>query len=206
MWISYREEAHKVGLNPTQKLGSGDIFERLSTYRSYQTKLPHGLLQTKAFMTNVLRGVREERRLDVDDVAEAVAERMARQRILRTRKRFAFLLEEAALRYRMFEVEVHREQLLKLLDAGRLPSVSFGVIPQSADRAGYRVRESFEIIDNDTVTIELLSGYLRLDHPAEVAMYHQAWKRLSALAVHGDPARALITAALENLSEGSAES
>lgn len=205
MWISYREDVHKAGLNPTQKMGTGDLFDRLNTYRSYQTKLPHGLLQTEAFMTNVLRGVREERRLLVDDVAEAVAERMARQRLLHSRGRFTFVIEEAALRYRMFTPDVHREQLLHLLDVGRLPSVSFGVIPQDADRAGYRLRESFEIVNDDTATIELLSGFLRLDHPEEVAMYREAWSRLSALAVHGDRARALVTAALEALGDGRGE-
>lgn len=202
MWISYREDVHRFGLNPTQKMGSGDLFERLSTYRSYQTKLPHGLLQTETFMTAVLRGVREERHLEVDDVAEAVAERMSRQRILRTYRRFTFIIEEAAMRYRMFGADTHREQLLHLMDVGRLPSVSFGVIPQDANRDGYRVRESFEIVDDDTVTIELLSGYLRLTHEVEVAMYREAWTRLNALAVHGDRARALITAAVATLDDG----
>ncbi|MFG1998627.1 helix-turn-helix domain-containing protein [Spirillospora sp. NPDC048911] len=201
MWTSYREETHQAGLNPTQKLGVGDTFEKLSRWRSYQTKVIPGLLQTEAYVTGVLRGVREERRLAVDDVAEAVTERLSRSRYLRTHRRFAFIVEEAALRYRMFGAEVHRQQLHHLMEVMWLPSVSFGVIPQSADRGGYRVREAFEIIDEDTVTIELLSGYLRLTHPAEVAMYRQAWNRLSNLAVVGDPARALVEAAIAALAQ-----
>ncbi|MFC4007786.1 Scr1 family TA system antitoxin-like transcriptional regulator [Nonomuraea purpurea] len=196
MWISYRELGWRVGLNATQKMGTGDLFERLSVFRSYQTKLPHGLLQTQAFMTGVLLGVREERHVEVDDVAEAVAERMSRQRFLRTHRRFLFIVEEAVLRYSMFSHRTHREQLQHLLQVMGWPSISFGVIPMSADRSGYRVRESFELVDDDKATIELISGFLSLTHSDEVAMYAEAWDRLAALAVHGDQARALVLSAL----------
>ncbi|GLZ16444.1 hypothetical protein Acsp04_66790 [Actinomadura sp. NBRC 104425] len=148
-----------------------------------------------------MRGVREERRLEVDDVAEAVAERLSRQQYLRTHRRFVFLIEEAVLWYRMFAPEVHREQLLHLeaVTRGAFSQVTLGVILQRADRGGYRVRESFEIIDDGVVAIELLSGYLRLTHPDEVAMYREAWRRLHALAVVGGQARALIAAARQSL-------
>jgi transcriptional regulator with XRE-family HTH domain len=201
MWLSYRELGNQVGLNPTQKLGTGDMFERLSVLRSYQTKVPHGLLQTEAFMTGVLTGVRAERHIEVDDVAQAVGERMSRQRYLRTRRRFLFIMEEAVLRYRMFGDDVHREQLRHLLEVMGRPQVSLGVIPQSADRDGYRVRESFEIVDADTVTIELISGYLKLTHRTEVTMYMESWDHLMTLAVHGERAEALIASALDALGQ-----
>lgn len=199
MWIAFRELGRQTGLNATQKMLSGDMWERVSLYRCYQTKVIPGLLQTPGYMTGVLVGVREERGVEVDDVAEAVAERLGRQRWLRTRKRFMFVVEESVLRFRPFGVDAHREQLEHLMTAMRLPSVSLGIIPLDADRGGYRPRESFDVTDDTLVTIELLSGFLSLTHPDEITAYVSAWARLLALAVHGDPARALITAAAEAL-------
>jgi hypothetical protein len=203
MWISYRDQAHQVGLNPTQRLLVGDIYDTLSTEQVYQTKLIPGLLQTRAYMTGVLTDVRRERGLAVDDVAEAVTERLGRQRNLRRAgARFEFLVEEAVLRQRPFGADVQREQLRHLLEAMRLPSVVvFGVIPERADRAGFRPRESFDITDDSLVTVELISGFLSLTHPGELAIYRRAWADLASLAMIGRRARALINDALDSLDQ-----
>jgi transcriptional regulator with XRE-family HTH domain len=203
MWVAYREAAHQVGLNPTQRMLVGDIYDQLRLEQVYQTKLIPGLLQTEAYMTGVLTDVRRERGLEVDDVAEAVAERLGRQRNLRRASaRFVFVVEEPVLWFRPFGAEVQRDQLRHLLEVMRLPAVSFGVIPMNAGRRGFRPRESFDITDDEFVTVELISGFLSLTHPAEVAMYRKAWADLMSLAVHGDRARALITAAMEGQDDG----
>jgi len=200
MWVTFREAAHQVGLNQTQRLLVGDIYDRLRLEQVYQTKLIPGLLQTAAYMTGVLADVRRERGLEVDDVAEAVAERLGRQRNLRRPSaRFSFLIEEPVLWSQPFGPDVQREQLAHLLTVMRLPTVSFGVIPVAADRRGIRPRESFDITDDRLVTVELISGYLSLTHPDELAIYRRAWADLQSLAVYGDKARAIITAAMESL-------
>ena len=60
-----------------------------------------------------------------------------------------------------------------------LPSVSLAVIPLDADRRGRRPRESFEITDSGLVTIEMLTGFLSLTHPDEIAAYVTAWDTCS---------------------------
>ncbi|WP_026341093.1 helix-turn-helix domain-containing protein [Actinomadura atramentaria] len=201
-WISLREH-HELGLDARQKATVGDLHSRVVSELSYQTKLVHGLLQTEDYMTQVLRGVRRDRRLKQDDVPQAVATRMARQRNLhRPGSRWAFLLEEAVLRYQYFPADVHRAQLDYLSEAMRLPAVSIGIIPTEGRRHGVRVRESFAIstfADGTQVRVELLSGMLTLTHPEDITLYRRAWDDLVALAVTGDTARALISAARDSL-------
>jgi len=197
LWIALRDLGRDTGLNATQKLLSGDMWERVRLFRTYQTKVIPGLLQTRGYMTAVLAAVRAERRVEVDDVAEAVAERIGRQGYLLQRDRqFLFVIEEPVLRFRPFGVEVQREQLIHLLDAMRLSSVLLAVIPMNADRRGFRPRESFDITDSSLVTVEMLTGFLSLTHPDEIGAYVTAWEQLASIAVRGRAARALIHAAL----------
>ena len=82
-----------------------------------------------------------------------------------------------------------------------LPSVSVSIIPMRAGRQGYRPRESFDLTDSDLVTIEMLTGFLSLTHPGEIAAYVTAWEQLYSIAVRGKKARALIRDALAALDE-----
>jgi transcriptional regulator with XRE-family HTH domain len=186
MWISIRD--HKgYSLNARQQATVGDLFSRVSSALTYQTKVFPGLLQSEAYMTEVLRGVRRDRQLLSDDVAKAVATRMARQdNLRRTGARFWFLLEETVLRYRYTPADVHRQQLMRLKEAARLPAVyAVAIIPDSIDRRGIRARESFEIYgfpeEESTVQVETLGGLLTLTHPDDVAMYQRVWDELMTL-------------------------
>ena len=208
MWVSMRELGRQVGLNATQRMTIGDMFAEVIAVWTYQTKVIPGLLQTPGYMTGVLQGVRRERRVEPDDVADAVAERLSRQRWLRVPgKRFEFMLEETVLRYRPYGDTVHREQLLHLAEVARLPAVTLWVVPMDADRRGIRPRESFDINTfphRREVMVELLSGLLTLNHSGDLEMYQTAWEELKTLAVRGAAARALIGEALKRLDpEGS---
>jgi transcriptional regulator with XRE-family HTH domain len=202
LWIAFRDLGRNTGLNATQKMLSGDMWERVQLFRSYQTKLIHGLFQTTAYMTGILTEVRRERHVAVDDVAEAVAERIGRQGFLLHRERqFGFVFEEPVLWFRPFSIAVQRAQLTHLLDMMTLPAVTVGIIPMSASRRGNRPRESFEITDTSLVTIEMLSGFLSLTSPSEVAAYVQAWEELDSIAVHHAEARTLVRRAVAALDE-----
>jgi transcriptional regulator with XRE-family HTH domain len=202
LWIALRDLGRDTGLNATQKLLSGDMWERVRLFRTYQTKVIPGLLQTRGYMTAVLAAVRAERQVEVDDVAEAVAERIGRQGYLLQRDRqFLFVIEEPVLWFRPFGADVQREQLVHLLDAMRLPSVLLAVIPLNADRHGFRPRESFDITDSSLVTVEMLTGFLSLTHPDEIGAYVTAWEQLLSIAVRGRAARALIRVAMAELDE-----
>jgi transcriptional regulator with XRE-family HTH domain len=202
LWIALRDLDRNTGLNATQKLLSGDMWERVRLFRTYQTKVIPGLLQTSGYMTGVLRAVRAERGVEVDDVAEAVAERIGRQGYLLQRdRRFLFVIEEPVLWFRPFGTQVQRDQLAHLLDAMRLPSVLLAIIPMTTDRRTLRPRESFDITDSSLVTIEMLTGFLSLTHPDEIAAYVSAWNQLLSITVRGKAARALIRGALAGLDE-----
>ena len=148
LWIAFRDLGRATGLNATQKMLSGDMWDRVRVFRAYQTKVVPGLLQTAGYMTAILAGVRAERGVEVDDIADALAERIGRQGYLLQRGRqFLFVIEEPVLWFRPYGPGIQREQLAHLLDVMKLPSVSLGIIPLRADRHGHRPRESFEITD-----------------------------------------------------------
>jgi transcriptional regulator with XRE-family HTH domain len=200
LWIAFRDLGRASGLNATQKMLSGDMWERVRRFRAYQTKVIPGLLQTSGYMTAVLTSVRRERGVAVDDVAEAVAERIGRQGYLLQRGRqFEFLIEEPVLWFRPYGREVQRDQLAHLLAVMRLPSVTLAIIPLGADRRELRPRESFDLTDDSLVTIEMLTGFLSLTHPDEIAAYATAWEQLASIAARGRAARAIIRRALTAL-------
>ncbi|MEU7331111.1 Scr1 family TA system antitoxin-like transcriptional regulator, partial [Streptomyces parvus] len=89
-------------------------------------------------------------------------------------------------------------QLSHLLTVGSLPNVSLGVVPMGADRCRMPA-EGFWIFDAAQANVELVSGYLTITQPSEVAMYAETFSQLAEMAVHGANARASITAALDTL-------
>ncbi|PSK93022.1 helix-turn-helix protein [Haloactinopolyspora alba] len=197
-WVTY-QQLNRGGLKSAQQ-SVRDMFENLTQYRAYQIKVIPGLLQTEAYTTAALTMIRREQGVEVNDVPAAVAERMDRRRVLlRPEARWVFVLEEPVLRYRPYQVEVHIEQLQHLLNVMHWPSVSLGIIPMDTYRSSMSPDESFNIIDQRLVSVELVSGYLSVTDPAEVEMYVRAWQRLFALAVHGDAAAGLIRDAIDKL-------
>jgi hypothetical protein len=144
----------------------------------------------------MLTTLRNRRRIETDDVAATVAERMARQHILyEGDHRFSLVLEESALRMRVGGRHVLAGQLRHLLAVMGLPSMSLGVIPAMADRALWPV-EMFFMFDDAQVNVELVSGFLTIRQPREIAMYARNFSELTSLAVYGERARALIGQAL----------
>ncbi len=201
MWLA-NQQLIRGGLKRAQE-EEQEKYAQARMMRFYATKGVPGLLQTEGYATHALRSIRMELRVEHDDVAEAVTERMARNAAIRRAGRFLFVLEEDVLWHRTVPLDVHREQLHRLREAMRWPSVSLGVIPRTADRSvnGFGVwpDESFLITDARLVNVELVSGYLSLTQPDEVDFYVRAWDRLFALAVFGDPVARMIESALAGL-------
>ena len=77
-----------------------------------------------------------------------------------------------------------------------MPTVSLGIIPLDADRSGMWPVESFFVFDDVQVNVELVTGFLTITQPREIAMYEKGFAELSRLAVYGRRARALIAAAI----------
>ncbi|MET9296425.1 helix-turn-helix transcriptional regulator [Streptomyces sp. NPDC003077] len=192
MWVSWRR-MERSGLRRAQKARL-PLYERTRWFRAYSPGLFPGLLQTFGYTEDVLRAV-QRRRVAVDDVADAVAARMERQSVLHEGQRcFAFLVEEGVLG----NAETQAEQLDHLMVVGALPNVSVGVIPVRLGRERMPV-EGFWIFDKAQVNVELVSGYLTLTQPSEVAAYAETFSTLAGMAVFGDKARALLDKARNSL-------
>ncbi|MDX6745095.1 helix-turn-helix transcriptional regulator [Actinocorallia sp. A-T 12471] len=174
------------------------LYERTALMRSYQSHVVPGMLQTAGYASALLARIATFR--GIPDDSEAAGEaRVRRQRLLRSGKhRFAFLLEEAVLRQGVGGGQVMAEQLGRLMEVATLPSVSVGVIPARADRPLWTL-EGFTLYDDFQAHVELLSARVTLTAPGEIATYVKAFEELSAMAVYGDAARALILRALEGL-------
>ncbi|MET7357583.1 helix-turn-helix transcriptional regulator [Streptomyces sp. NPDC005562] len=196
MWVDWRR-MERAGLRQAQEARL-PLYQRTHRFRSYSSWLVPGMIQTQPYTTAVLRAIQRRRGL-VDDVADAVTARMERQRVLSEGGRqFAFLVEESVLRAGVGGAEVMSGQLGHLISVASLPNVSFGVVPMTPDRERWPA-EGFWVYDTAQVNVELISGYLTITQPSEVAMYARTFAELADLAVYGVKARALITSAVEAL-------
>lgn len=198
LWLDWRR-MERAGLKAAQE-SVRDLYERTKLLRVYSPVMIPGPVQTGPYIRHVLDTIRRRRAVPVDDVDEAVAERVDRQAsILGGRRRIVVVLEEAALRYRVGSPEVMAGQLGHLLAVASLPTLSLGIIPLDADRSAYWPVEMFFLFDQEQVSVELVSGFLTITDPREIRMYEDGFAELAAVAVYGSKARGLITAAIDAL-------
>ncbi len=168
-------------------------YERVRQLRIYERTVIPGLFQTAAYSNeSMLQWVRLMG--SPDDHEAATAARLASQKVLRSGlRRFAFVLEEQALRTRFGGPDVMVEQLDHLLGLLTLPRVSVGVIPAMAERS-FVSQVPFWIWDDTRITIETVSAELEITRRDEVALYIAAFDALRQSAVYGSQAAELINA------------
>jgi transcriptional regulator with XRE-family HTH domain len=194
MWIEWRR-MERSGLRRVQEARL-PLYERTRQFRAYSCWMVPGLIQAEDYTRAVLRAYQQRRGLR-DDVEAAVAVRMTRQRVLRRDGRTAaFLLEESVLRNGFGGPQVMSAQLLHLAEVTTWPAVSLGIIPASLDRGAAGPAEDFWIFDNEQVNVELISGYLTVTQPAEIAMYAQMFARIAEVALYGRRAQNLISSVM----------
>ncbi|MEU2134981.1 helix-turn-helix transcriptional regulator [Streptomyces sp. NPDC018352] len=196
MYMEWRR-LHRNGMRQVQQDWYA-LHEQTRHCRVYVSTLPPGFLQTPAFATALMKQITRFQGTP-DDVAEAVAARVARSRFLyEGGHRYVVLLEESVLRYRTADPDAMRGQLRHLLAVMPLASVSLGIIPFTAQRTVWPL-EAFYVHDDTTAVVETLTAEIKVTQPREVADYAKAFAGLSEMAVHGDDARALIQAAMDAL-------
>ncbi|EFL02071.1 MULTISPECIES: helix-turn-helix domain-containing protein [Streptomyces] len=198
LYTEWRRRA-RTGLRRLQE-SYVSLFRATSLFRVYTTFLVPGLLQTQGYAEALLST--NARLLGVpDDGEEAAAARLERSQIMYQpgRRRFVFLLEEAALRYQIGDGDAMAAQLGHLLSVGALPAVSLGIVPMATEARPTWVQETFSVYDDALVSVELLSAQVNINQPSEVALYVQAFEELRNLAVYGAEARTLIVRAIEAL-------
>jgi transcriptional regulator with XRE-family HTH domain len=196
MYVEWRQ-LHRAGLRHIHE-ASMPLYEETRAFRVYCSNVIPGLLQTAPYATALLSAITDFQGTP-DDVADAVAARVARSHVIREGDhRFALLVEESVLRYRIGDAETMAGQLGHLLAVMSLPAVSLGVIPFSASRRMWTV-ETFMIFDDRLVQVELLSAKVTVTTPSEIGLYTKAFGELVKEAVFGAEARSLITSAIDSL-------
>jgi transcriptional regulator with XRE-family HTH domain len=198
MYVEWRR-LHRTGLRRAQQTRV-PLYERTRVFKAYCSTVIPGFLQTPGYATALLSAITTFRGTP-DDVEQAVAARMNRNRLLHAAgHRFTLIIEESVLRYRLGDSETMAAQLGHLLGALALPSVSLGVIPFSARTRQMWTLEAFTVFDDARVHVELLSAQVTVTAPSEITLYARAFDKLADLAVYGPQARSLITAAIDALS------
>jgi transcriptional regulator with XRE-family HTH domain len=198
MFVEWRR-IERTGLKRAQEAVL-PLWERTRIFRAYSGWLIPGVVQTPAYTRAILRAIATRRGLpdDTDQAADVRAERL---RLLREGDhRFFVVIEESLLRTVIGGADVMAGQLGHLITVASLPSVSLGIIPMGLERDVIWPVEDFWIFDERQVNVELVSGWLTLTQPREIAMYAEVFSDLSDLAVRGAKARALITKAIDALS------
>ncbi|MER5680709.1 MULTISPECIES: helix-turn-helix domain-containing protein [Streptomyces] len=192
-----RRRLHRNGMRKVQQ-DWNTLHERTRVCRVYVSNVPPGFFQTAGFATALMEQITTFQGTP-NDVAEAVAVRIARSRFLyEGGHRYVVLMEESVLRYRTADPDVMRGQLRHLLAVMPLASLSLGIIPFTAQRTVWPL-EAFYVHDNTMAVVETLTAEIKVTQPRELADYAKAFAGLAEMAVYGDDARALIRAAIDAL-------
>ncbi len=160
----------------------------------FQPAIIPGLLQTAEYARELLElpcgpalhGASQS------DIAEMVAVRMDRQRILYSPgKRIQVVLLEAALYSRVCSPGTLLGQLDRLSAILGLPSLSLGIIPFTAQIPVFPL-SGFSIYEQQLVVVETITGEEQLSEPWEVQTYDRLFDSLGPAAVFGAECAAII--------------
>jgi transcriptional regulator with XRE-family HTH domain len=158
------------------------------TFGDFQPLYIPGLLQTEDYARAVLQasptpGTPEE-------IDRQVAVRLERQGILTAdhQPEFWFVISETALRVRLGDDNVMRQELRHLADVARRPGVTVQVLPATAAAhvnpvTGFRMLGFADPKDPTIVYVEHLTGALFLEREDEVARYRLVFDHLRAEAL-----------------------
>ncbi|MEV7579820.1 helix-turn-helix domain-containing protein [Streptomyces erythrochromogenes] len=194
MYVQWKR-LQRTGLRQLQESGV-PLYEQTQQFHVYCSNVVPGFFQTPGYATALLTSIARFRGTP-DDVSDAVTARMNRSHVIREGDhRFAVLVEESVLRYRIGSAEIMAAQLGHLLSVMALPSISLGIIPFTAPRQAWPL-ETFTIFDGQRVHVETLSAAIKETQPSDVALYLKAFGNLKEVAVYGAEARSLITAAVD---------
>ncbi|MGW4247160.1 helix-turn-helix domain-containing protein, partial [Nocardia sp. NPDC004722] len=193
---AYMEWRRALGLGTrrTQKAVSRTE-QAASQLRSYQPAVIPGLLQTPAYIEEVLGRMIRFYGIP-NDLDEGVAARLERQKILHQgNRRFSFVIAQQTLQTTVGDDSIMAAQLEHLLAAMSLPRLVLGIVPERFVLDG-PVNNGFVMYDNRLVRVETVSAELTINQPREIALYGRLFAQLSSQAAYGDKARALIRAEL----------
>jgi hypothetical protein len=175
-----------------------ELYRQTTLFRIYEHNVVPGLFQTAEYCAAMLGfwiGFLET----TNDLAEAVAVRMQRQKVVfRAGKRFLVVLEEQALRTWFGDARTQINQLRRLLTVMSLPRVSMGIIPMMVERAAVP-SAGFWILDQDLVALETPTASIEVTRPQEIELYARMFQHLQASAVYGQEARSIVNRVVDEI-------
>jgi hypothetical protein len=149
---------------------------RATRIRSFEPRIVHGLLQTRAYATDVFRG---DPRLSSEIIEERVQFRMERQRqVLRPVRppEVEIIVGESALHIAVGSPTVMAEQIAHLADRTAHPNIGVRILPFSAghfpDRGCFSLLD-FDDPDDPAIAYNEMStsGTRYVDEPSERAEF-----------------------------------
>jgi transcriptional regulator with XRE-family HTH domain len=196
-YLEFRRQ-NRAGMKRVLGAHTLALYERANLFRIYEHNVIPGLFQTADYSAAMLSfwikflGA-------PNDLEEAVATRMERQRVIYTRgKKFMVVLEEQALRTWFGTAETQVGQLDRLLAVMSIPTVSLGIVPMMTKRVAVG-STGFWIFDDALVALETPTASIEVNRPQEIELYARMFEALKVPAVYGRAARALITKAIDEL-------
>jgi transcriptional regulator with XRE-family HTH domain len=179
-----------------------------SSIRQYDTIFVPGLLQTRAYMHQLI--AIEYPAMSAEDRRKLVAVKLERQallsRVLSPAPKLDVILSESVLRRPVPDRSVMADQLRHLAVASQRFNVSVRILPFDAGLHRGAVVGAFAILDfpqdiphpePSTVYIEGATGALYHDRPAEIAAYEAIWASAADLALSGSDSHAMVAAAAD---------
>jgi transcriptional regulator with XRE-family HTH domain len=196
-YLEFRRQS-RAGMKRVVGAHTLALYERTRLFRIYEHNVIPGLLQTAGYCSAMLSFW--IRFLGApNDLEEAVATRMERQRVIyHGAKRFIVVLEEQALRTWFGTAETQAGQLDRLLALMSLPNVSLGIVPMMTERVAVG-STGFWIFDDALVALETPTASIEVNRPQELQLYTRMFEALKTPAVYGRAARDLITKAIDEL-------
>jgi transcriptional regulator with XRE-family HTH domain len=196
-YLEFRRQS-RAGMKRVVGAHTLALYERTRLFRIYEHNVIPGLFQTAGYCSAMLSfwisflGA-------PNDLEEAVATRMERQRVIyHGVKRFIVVLEEQALRTWFGTAETQAGQLDRLLALMSLPNVSLGIVPMMTERVAVG-STGFWIFDDALVALETPTASIEVNRPQELQLYTRMFEALKTPAVYGRAARDLITKAIDEL-------
>ncbi|MFJ9029059.1 helix-turn-helix domain-containing protein [Streptomyces sp. NPDC102274] len=169
-----------------------------ASLRVYEPQVVPGLLQTRPYAEALINGALPES--PVLDVEKRVGVRLRRQDRINTPDdplRLWAVVDEAALRRRVGDRQLMREQLEHLVEQSQLPHVTVQVLPfEMGAHPGitghYAILEFPDASDSSVVYIEGVTSDLYLEKANDVQRYSVMYEHLRAQALNADQTRQFI--------------
>lgn len=171
--------------------------DEAQTVRDYESLFIPGLLQTEDYARAVIRDTLPS--ATDGQVEDRVRARMERQGVLSkaTPVKFWAVLDEAALRRSVGGTDVMLGQFAHLVEAVKVPNVTFQVVPFSAGAhpgmsGQFIVLDFADPMDTDLIYLESMAGDLFLESDAEISRYRAIFDHLVAVALSPNDSVAMV--------------